>query len=169
MGKFATGVAVVGVRTAGGIQGMTVNSIASVSLDPPILSFCVRNQSSLLPGLRAAGRFSVNLLAGDQVELSRHFAGRPLSSAPDCWSPDHPEPALIGALGTFLCGVASMAVVGDHTVFFGSVERSIDSTRADDVLVYLAGRYRSLDITNQDDSLLVCAPRALAIDYLLYE
>src|SRR5882672_4130266 len=76
MGHFATGVTVVTVeREAGHVHGMTANSFASVSLEPPLVSVCVDHRARLLPLLKEKQRFGVNVLKREQQALSEYFAG----------------------------------------------------------------------------------------------
>ena len=75
LGAFATGVTVITTLTDGGaLVGMTANSFGSVSLDPPLVSFCVRKAAFSLPAFASAARFAVNVLGAAQVELSNRFA-----------------------------------------------------------------------------------------------
>jgi flavin reductase (DIM6/NTAB) family NADH-FMN oxidoreductase RutF len=76
MGCFATGVAVVATAANGELCGLTVNSLTSVSLDPPLLLVCLNHDSRTLAAVRAVGRFSVSLLACGQKRLSNSFARR---------------------------------------------------------------------------------------------
>ena len=71
LGHFATGVTVVTVeREAGQVHGMTANSFASVSLDPPLVSVCVDHRARLLPLLKEKQRFGVNVLKREQQAYS---------------------------------------------------------------------------------------------------
>src|SRR5205814_701340 len=75
LGRFATGVTVVTTRDPRGRPiGMTASSVASVSLDPPLLLVCVDRQHDMHPAMQAAPRFVLNVLAADQEALSRRFA-----------------------------------------------------------------------------------------------
>ncbi|TYB56629.1 flavin reductase family protein [Nonomuraea sp. PA05] len=161
-GQFATGVAVVTTVTGGGERaGVTVNSFTSVSLDPPLVLWCLSDRAPSAPLFLRAGRFAVNVLAADQDHLSRRFAtpaadkfagvelaggptlgtpplGTPLPASPPLGSP--PLPVLAGALATFVCRTERVHDGGDHHIFVGAVERY---QRADgEPLVFHAGRYR---------------------------
>src|SRR5215207_5215676 len=75
LGRFATGVAVVTTRTdAGTAVGMTVNSFSSVSLDPPLVLFCVSHFSQLRRPFIEGSHYAVCILDETQSELSRQFA-----------------------------------------------------------------------------------------------
>src|SRR5256886_15472433 len=75
LGRFATGVTVVTTRDqAGKPIGMTASSVASVSLDPPLVLVSVARDNDMHPPLGAAGRFRLNVLPSDQEAISRPFA-----------------------------------------------------------------------------------------------
>src|SRR5680860_715884 len=75
-GHFVTGVTVITCEADGIMTGTTVNSFASVSLDPPLVLFCLHRDSRLLDVLRQSGKFAVNFLAGRQERLAGAFASR---------------------------------------------------------------------------------------------
>ena len=77
MGRFATGVTVLTVNGADGRPlGMTASSLASVSLEPPLVSVCVDHAAELHDAILAAPVFVVNILESRQDALSRRFADR---------------------------------------------------------------------------------------------
>lgn len=145
MGRFATGVAIITCRTpAGAPVGLTANSFASLSLDPPLLLWSLRQASSNLPAFDAAPHFAVNVLAETQVDLSRRFA----SSQPDKFAQGHwadglgRSPVLGGCAAVFECAVEARHVVGDHVLFIGRVLRLADLSVAP--LLFQGGHYRML-------------------------
>src|SRR5882724_12083585 len=75
-GLFVTGVTVITVGVDGHATGTTVNSFTSVSLEPPLVLFCLHAQSRLHALLEQSGNFAVNFLAGKQESVARRFAGR---------------------------------------------------------------------------------------------
>ncbi|MER5421189.1 flavin reductase family protein [Streptosporangium roseum] len=142
-GQFATGVAVVTTVTPDGVRaGVTVNSFTSVSLDPPLVLWCLSRNAPSAPLFLRAGRFTVNVLAAGQDHLSQRFA-RPL---PDKFAgvetrlgPGGP-PLLVGALAHFACRTMTTHDGGDHVIFVGEVEHF---QRAEgEPLVFHAGGYR---------------------------
>jgi flavin reductase (DIM6/NTAB) family NADH-FMN oxidoreductase RutF len=124
MSRFPCGVSVVTVSDgAGGITGLTASSFTSVSLEPPLILFCVGYQADSFPHLDREHRFAVNLLAQDQAALAWQFAGR---------EPDKGvgSPHLVRASGTpVLTGVAAVIECekhrvhegGDHAIVVGRV------------------------------------------------
>ena len=77
LGDFATGVTVItACGSGGGFVGMTVNSFTSVSLHPPLVSWNLSLGAPAAPVFGAAAHYGVNILAAEQVELAKRFAGR---------------------------------------------------------------------------------------------
>src|SRR5262245_39365806 len=75
-GMFVTGVTVITTGTGGTAWGTTVNSFTSVSLDPPLVLFCIHRESRLMTELRESRKFAVNLLARRHERLAKAFAGK---------------------------------------------------------------------------------------------
>jgi 3-hydroxy-9,10-secoandrosta-1,3,5(10)-triene-9,17-dione monooxygenase reductase component len=74
LGRFATGVTIITAMDDGEPAGVAANSFTSVSLDPPLVLFCVGRTSTTWPRIERARRFAVNILGEHQEELSRLFA-----------------------------------------------------------------------------------------------
>jgi len=123
-GVFATGVTVVtGVRPDGVPVGVTVNSFASVSLEPPLLLWCLARLSSAASAFTPAAPFAVHVLSHHQLDLARHFARRThekfdLGTA--AGDPREP-PRLTEALCRFNCRVQTVHEGGDHLIIVGEV------------------------------------------------
>jgi len=127
MGRFPAGVAVVTVELDGQRVGLTVASLVSLSLEPPLVGFAVRREAALHELLRDAGQFGVSMLAAGQEALAQHFArGVPPIAL---WEriplrQTQGPPQLDGAVGWLLCRIESEHATGDHTFFVGAVERA---------------------------------------------
>jgi flavin reductase (DIM6/NTAB) family NADH-FMN oxidoreductase RutF len=129
MGRFPAGVAVVTVSLRGQQVGLTVASLVSLSLEPPLVGFAVRRDAALHELLRDAGRLAVSVLATGQEHLAQHFArgvppialweGIPLRERP---ADDPPE--LEGAVAWLRCAVQAEHETGDHTFFVAEVEQT---------------------------------------------
>ena len=127
MGRFPHGVAVVTVEVRGQRAGLTVASLVSLSLEPPLVGVAIRRDAALHELLRESEEFAVSLLAAGQEALAQHFArgvppialwaGIPLRDR----APDDP-PELEGAVGWLRCRIAGQHETGDHTFFVGAVE-----------------------------------------------
>jgi flavin reductase (DIM6/NTAB) family NADH-FMN oxidoreductase RutF len=143
--------AAVVVVTAPGPAGFTATSFTSVSLDPPLVSFCVSRSGSAWPAVSAAPLVAVHVLTADQEPLARIFATpgidrfaahEPLGTWHE--SPDG-VPLLDGALAILICRVENQFEAGDHTIVVAS---PVDATHHDDTeatpLVYHDGEYVAL-------------------------
>lgn len=118
MGHFATGVAVITAHDGTTPIGFTCQSVVSVSLDPPLLSFCPARTSSSWPALRDIGRLCVNILSDGQDALCRQFArsGTDKFAGIDWAAAGNGAPALRGALAQVEGTVEAEHDAGDHTI-----------------------------------------------------
>lgn len=145
LGRFATGVTLVTCRDAQGERvGLTANSFNSLSLTPPLVLWSLRQESPALAAFRDATHFAVNVLAENQVELSRHFAARvPDRFSEGLWTEGlGGVPVLTGCAAVFECASETHQVAGDHVLFIGRVLRLAESPVPP--LVFQAGHYRML-------------------------
>ena len=148
LGRFATGVCVVTTGSAAGLAaGLTVNSFSSVSLEPPLVAWCLARKAPSARVFAASDRFCVHVMAQDQRATALHFA-RP---ADDKFAPltDQLErgiggvPVLKKALARFECRKASVVDGGDHLIFIGRVEAF--SYADAPPLLFHAGRFLEAD------------------------
>ncbi|WP_051829855.1 MULTISPECIES: flavin reductase family protein [Streptomyces] len=103
-------------------HGTTVTAFASLSLDPPMVTVALSENSSLLPRIIRSGRFGVNLLCASQEEPAARFARRDVDRfAGAHWYADNGLPRLAGCLGWVACDVAQAVRGGDHTLLLGAV------------------------------------------------
>ncbi|MCW5251415.1 MULTISPECIES: flavin reductase family protein [unclassified Streptomyces] len=122
-GHFTTGVTVVTADTGDGWTGATVNSFTSVSLDPPLVLFCLRHDSRLLHAVRTRGRFAVSILAAAQSATALRFAarGRPSFDGLDCLTTTTGAPVLRDSVAYLECALADEHPGGDHRIVVGAV------------------------------------------------
>jgi flavin reductase (DIM6/NTAB) family NADH-FMN oxidoreductase RutF len=146
MRRVPHGVAILTVSVDGERLGLTLDSLVSVSLDPPLVGVSIGRQAAMHELLRDGGVFALNLLAGDQAWLAQHFArGVPpiaLWQGIALRESDGP-PLLAGALGWIGCHTAAEHPGGDHTLFVGEVDW-VEQGEAMPPLVHVDGRYRGL-------------------------
>jgi flavin reductase (DIM6/NTAB) family NADH-FMN oxidoreductase RutF len=146
LGQFATGVAVVTVRTsAGDTLGLTINSFASVSLDPPLILWSIDRSSDRFQVFMEANHFAVNVLSDECLPLSQRLSRkgeRHLHDEPH-FIGKHDVPLLERALAHFECRVEARHEAGDHVIFIGRV-LSFNHSPDRRPLVYYRGRYRSI-------------------------
>jgi 4-hydroxyphenylacetate 3-hydroxylase, reductase component len=145
LGRFTTGVTIVTCTDADGrFVGLTANSFNSLSLDPPLVLWSLRQSSPNLAAFAAAPRFAVNVLAEAQVELSRRFAAPvPDRFAEGAWAlGEQGAPVLAGCAAVFECESLSHQVAGDHRLFIGRVLACTESALPP--LVFQGGHYHLL-------------------------
>jgi flavin reductase len=146
MGRFPAGVAVVTVDLEGQRVGLTVASLVSLSLDPPLVGVAVRRDAALHELLREAGAFAASMLAAGQEGLAQHFArGVPpiaLWERIALRQTDGP-PQLDGAFAWLRCRTTAEHRTGDHTFFVGEVEAA-EPGPGERPLVFYRQRYVAL-------------------------
>jgi flavin reductase len=152
LGQFATGVTVVTVEyEPGKIHGMTANSFASVSLNPPLVLVCVDHRALMLPYLEEQKRFGVSVLKEHQQALAEFFAqpgqNEDVEDRLKIRYRRSPSgiPMLEDTLARLSCRVAGSYVSGDHTIFLGAVE-TVDVSEGQPLL-FFRGRYRQIGET----------------------
>ena len=145
-GHFVTGVTVITSGEAGGESGgTTVNSFTSVSLDPPLVLFCLHNDSRLRAMVEDRRAFAVNFLAGRQEKVAWKFAGKQTANLSDV---PHKRsisgtPVLSDALAFLACTLVSQFDGGDHTIYLGEVVE-LGAARGRDPLIFFKGTLGAL-------------------------
>lgn len=147
MGHFVTGVTVVTGLDGDEPQGITVNALSSVSLDPPLVMVALDRGRFITPTVRRAGRYAVNVLAETQQALSDCFAGAPVEPGRDafCGAAWHAGstglPLIDGAIATLECTVVQTFSAGDHDLFIGRVDALANEGHHPQPLLYYRRRY----------------------------
>jgi len=148
MARFATGVTVVTSVGPSGPAGMTANAVASLSLEPLLVMVGFELQSRTLAAVRQSGLFAVNVLASDQEEVSRAFAGKQ-PEAEKFADTAHGEclgvPVIDAALAWLCCQVDAIYPGGDHVIVVGNVLEM--GGNGGEPLLFYGGDYRRLDST----------------------
>ncbi len=141
LGSFATGVTVVTARDADGVpSGITANSFASVSLDPPLVLWSPKKNSRRFATFTEAPVFAIHVLSRDQQAVCDAFvrSSGGFDAAP--WR-DGPEglPIIDGCLALFLCRREAILDGGDHAIILGRVWQA--ARRDGAPLVFQGGKY----------------------------
>ncbi|MFC5819003.1 MULTISPECIES: flavin reductase family protein [Nonomuraea] len=142
MGMFASGVTVVTGLDDGEPVGFTCQSFASVSLEPPLILFCADHRGRAWPRIRKSGRFCVNVLGEDQVELCGRF-GSSTGGKFDGLGWDLSRwgvPALRDVLLRVHGEVRDVHVAGDHDVVIGLV-RELEPVTEQQPMLFYRGRF----------------------------
>lgn len=123
LGHFCTGIAVITGHDGDSPIGFTCQSVASVSLDPPYVSFCPALSSTSWPLIRATGRMCINVLADDQEAICANFARRSADKFRGvAWSlAANGAPLVHGALATIEADLEFEHGAGDHTIVVAHV------------------------------------------------
>ncbi len=144
MGHYPTGVTVVASLEDDHPVGLAIGSFFSVSLDPPLVGFCVARTSSSWPRIEATGRFGISVLAEDQHETSGRFASKVEDKFEgESWAPAPVtgSPLITGALAHIDCTLHSVLEGGDHVIVLGQV-RNLEVHREDvGPLLFFKGGY----------------------------
>jgi flavin reductase (DIM6/NTAB) family NADH-FMN oxidoreductase RutF len=143
LGQFATGVTVVTTLADDGRRvGVTANSFTSLSLDPPLVLWCLDKEATSLPTFNACTRFAVNVLSASQHHLSRQFATPADDKFAGVAVIDGPGgvPLLEDVVARFVCKNMRQIDGGDHVIVIGEVEQY--ETFGGEPLVFHSGFYR---------------------------
>jgi flavin reductase (DIM6/NTAB) family NADH-FMN oxidoreductase RutF len=125
LGRFATGVTVVTCATPDGPIGITVNSFASVSLDPALVLWSIARSSTRFAAFSTAEAYAIHILADDERDLAARFTrggagfeGLAIQPGPSG------APVIPGTLARFDCRLHAAHDGGDHLILLGLVERA---------------------------------------------
>jgi len=145
LGRFATGICIIGAHAKDGKPwGMTVNSFASVSLDPPLILWSLQKDSECYSVYHDAQKFSVNILASQQQELANKYAQRDnhvidegtyRQGRTGCVVLNH-------VMTTFECKQHAVHDGGDHIIIVGRVMEMANHPADRVPLLFFGGKYR---------------------------
>ncbi len=143
--RWPEGVSVVVAESGGRRAGLTVSSLVSVSLDPPLVSISLARSALLFEVLDEAGEWGVSILAGKQSQLAQHFARNvpPLVMWDGIPVRDDDPRLLADAVGWIVAETVDRLTAGDHVLFVGAV-RSLEAGPGQGSLVYYDRRYAAL-------------------------
>jgi 3-hydroxy-9,10-secoandrosta-1,3,5(10)-triene-9,17-dione monooxygenase reductase component len=150
LGRFATGVAFVTAAPGGEPAGLIVNSLTSVSLEPPLISFCPARSSLTWSRMRRTGHFAVNILGRQHEGFAQsatppgaeRFAGLDWDAGPAG------APLLTDALATLECEIVAEHLAGDHWIVVARVDH-LRTTPAENPLIFFGSEYAALRQRNQ--------------------
>ncbi|MGI9505386.1 MAG: flavin reductase family protein [Geminicoccaceae bacterium] len=146
LGQFATGIVIITTRNGvGRPRAITVNAFTSVSLDPPLVLFCLGKSSFHFDVFAEAQSFAINVLRADQQALSNRFAKEAEDDLADLATRSlmTGSPILPGYLAALDCTTETQHDAGDHLIVIGRV-LAIDEIASGEPLVYFESGYRGL-------------------------
>mgnify|MGYP001803159248 CR=1 FL=1 len=140
LGQYATGGTVITCKTPSGPVGITANSFASVSLDPPLVLWSPAKTSTRYAFFMAADHFAIHVVGADQTDLCTAFARSGDAFDEFDWEVGlNNVPLFNGCMSRFECTKTAEFDGGDHTIIVGRVIRA--GLRAGDPLLFHGGRY----------------------------
>jgi flavin reductase (DIM6/NTAB) family NADH-FMN oxidoreductase RutF len=146
MGRFCTGVAVLTISAPDGrLLGMTANSVAAVSLCPPLLSVCIDHDAEMHAAILQVPQFAINVLSSSQETLARRFADEHEDRFNGVGYQLSPDGLVLlgGALAHIECQRYAEFPGGDHTIVVGRVTGG--STSKGRPLLFYRGGYAALE------------------------
>jgi flavin reductase (DIM6/NTAB) family NADH-FMN oxidoreductase RutF len=146
VGQFVTGVTVIAADVDGSVRGMTANAFTSVSLEPPLVLFCVAKKAHLGQAVPRITGFSVNVLRQEQQNLSTFFSGgwKEPEPPPFAFEPWTGGPRLEDSVVSLGCAIEAIHEGGDHYIVVGRVQALYRHPEPCAPLVFAGGKYRAL-------------------------
>jgi len=144
LGRFATGVTVISAQTPDQhVHCMTVNSFASLSLDPPLILWTLRSRSARYHTFSRTHAFSVSVLAETQIDVARKHALPPASGYSERnWKAFLGGcPIIEGAAAHFICKGHTEVDKGDHVILIGEITEFAEHQHPP--LLFMGGKYYS--------------------------
>lgn len=159
-GHLASGVTVITTRSAEGDHGMTVSSVTSLSLTPPMMLACLNKAVPTAVAVARTGRYAINILGQGHGRLARQFAVPSEDKFADVELEDGllGVPLLADALAHLECRVVEQVTGGTHTIFIGLVERA--TARHGNPLAYFRGGFGRFEF-ERDDAVYQAARRRI--------
>ena len=139
LSRYPTGVAVVCTRTGSENVAITVNSFASVSLDPPLILWSIGKASDRYEVFRTAKAFSVSILAAGQDAIAQRYAFQGALDAADIDSGAGELPRIAGASGVLECRQHAVHPGGDHDILVGEITAIHEGTDIGSLTFYNSG------------------------------
>ena len=122
LGKFSTGVTVVGINVGENKFGKTVNSFTTISMSPPLVLFSLDIKASSLNKFKKSDFLSINILGKNQIDISNTFAKKNIK-----WEKINyvfgkfKTPLIKNCLANLECKKIKLLIMGDHIIFICKV------------------------------------------------
>jgi flavin reductase (DIM6/NTAB) family NADH-FMN oxidoreductase RutF len=155
LGHFASGIVIIAALHEGRPAGLSIQSFASLSLDPPLVSLSVSLSSSTWPVIAEEGHFCASILSADQEALCRRFAvsgADKFAGVPWTASPRTRSPRIDGALAWVDCAVQSVYQAGDHWLIVADVLDLGRDGQAAPPLLFYQGAFGTLSVPGRPAS-----------------
>jgi flavin reductase (DIM6/NTAB) family NADH-FMN oxidoreductase RutF len=150
IGMFSTGVAVIVASFGGEVTAMTVNAVASLSLNPRLLMFAPGKSTRFAQRINELQHYTVNILRNEQQSLSTYFAGswREQIPPPFRFVPAGAALRLEGSLACLECAKVQHLETGDHWMVIGEVRALHRGVEPHAPLLFYKGKYRDIDFSH---------------------
>lgn len=145
MSRFASGVTIITTRDSEGAPaGFTASSFSSLSLNPPMVLFCLDRESYCFDAFYGAENFGVNILSSKQQSLSKRFSSRGGDKFENValLETHTGVPLLEGCLASIECRITEKLPGGDHLIFLGEVEHA--KIGEGSPLIFCMGKYHNI-------------------------
>jgi flavin reductase len=152
LGRFGTGVTVLTTPAGDGVHGMTASAFMSGSLHPPLVVVSVGQRTKFHELVLASGRMGISVLAENQADYGRLFAGQLTNTITPPFEFQHKIPVVSGALATIATQLHCSHSCGDHTLIVGVV-RHLTYREGRPLLVF-CGNYEGLPMPIISPSLM---------------
>ena len=142
LGHYPTGVCVITAKCPDQAHGMIVGSFTSVSLDPPLVAFFPSKASTSWPRIENTGRFCVNILGSDQLDICKKLsspASKKFENISYRLSPGG-APIIDSVVAWIDCTIHSTIDAGDHFIVLGLVD-DLKIERSDKSMIFFKGAY----------------------------
>ena len=146
VGKFPTGVCVITTSFNSLLWGFTANSFVSVSLSPPLVSFCLNKKAGSFDAFLGSKYFSINILASNQQEIAKQFSQKnsdKFTNVDYQLGAESKTPLITGSSSFIQCKKFKEVECGDHFIFIGEVIQ-IACEESKLPLLYFAKSYREM-------------------------
>lgn len=149
MSRVAAAVHIVTTDGVAGLGGITATAVTSITVEPPMMLFCINKPSPSAARMMENGVFCINTLAPAHEDLSNIFAGRTDQHLDERFSSGEwmklatGAPVLKGAVASFDCRLVEAKEVTTHLVMIGIVE-AVEYGEAGEGLAYVHRKYRAL-------------------------
>ncbi len=143
MGRFPTGVAIVTTCSDNGAPvGMTINSFSSLSLSPPLITWCIDRKATSYQVFARAETFAITILAHDQSEFAARFATRGEDKFRGIEIAGLEAPPVPGGCAWFRCSTYRSYLLGDHRMLVGQI--TVCGRNTKQPLVFHNGKFQQI-------------------------
>jgi len=146
-GCYATGITVLTTTHMHENYGITINSFSSVSLNPPLVLFCIDKKTHFNTPLSQEKTLAINILSESQKEISKRFANSALTNQERFKGldiiPDYDHPVFADTLGVLFAKLKATHDGGDHWIYVAEV--SSGQLYNGSPLLYYCGSYSNLN------------------------